>query len=350
MARPLRIERSGGWYHITARGNERQPTYRDRRDYQHFCELLADAVARFRWRLHAYVLMKNHFHLLVETPEPNLSAGMQWLGVSYTVWFNRRHERSGHLFQGRFKSIIVDPAAWSVSLSHYLHLNPIRISSLKLGKADRAAAAMPGMPAPDPDLVRKRLDRLRDFPWSSYRAYIGAAACPEWLHCKHIMDQMGQGSLAARQQRYRTEAENMVRQGLPPSPWEQLQAQIALGSAKFLRKIRAARLGHRREQPAARQLAPRPDWNAAVTAVETIKDEPWAEFRDRHGDPGRDLALYLARQHCGLKLGQLGALAGGLDYVSVAMAVRRMAARLKRDKSLAAHAQKAIRQMYNIKT
>ena len=92
MARALRIERAGGWYHLTARGNQRQPIYEDRRDYQHFCELLAEAVTRFRWRLHAYVLMKSHFHLLVETLDPNLSASMQWLGVSYTLWFNRRHE------------------------------------------------------------------------------------------------------------------------------------------------------------------------------------------------------------------------------------------------------------------
>src|SRR6266850_581799 len=116
MARPLRIERAGGWYHLTARGNERQPIYRSPRDYQHFCELLAETIDRFRWRLHAYVLMRNHFHLLVETLEPNLCASMQWLGVSYSVWFNRKHQRSGHLFQGRFKSIIVDPSVWSVSL------------------------------------------------------------------------------------------------------------------------------------------------------------------------------------------------------------------------------------------
>ena len=106
MARPLRIERPGAWYHLTARGNERQAIFRAPRDYQHFCELLAEAVARFGWRLHAYVLMKNHFHLMVETPKANLSRSMQWLGVAYTVWFNRRHQRSGHLFQGRFKSIV----------------------------------------------------------------------------------------------------------------------------------------------------------------------------------------------------------------------------------------------------
>jgi putative transposase len=350
MARPLRIEQAGGWYHLTARGNERQPIYRDQRDYQHFCQLLGEAVERFRWRLHAYVLMKNHFHLLVETRDANLSASMQWLGVSYTVWFNRRHQRTGHLFQGRFKSIIVEPATWSVALTHYVHLNPVRVGALGLGKQDRAAAALPGAGAPDRELVNKRLERLRTFRWSSYPAYVGAARCPQWLTCDTILEHMGQGSDLIRQQRYRAEAEKLVRQGLPPTPWEQLQAQVVLGSEKFLRKIHAAITGNRREQPSLKRLGPRPDWPAVVAALEKIKGEPWSQFRDRYGDYGRDLALYLGRKHCQLKHGQLGALAGGMDYVSVAMAVRRLQARLPRDRSLAAQAEQATRLLYNVKT
>ena len=130
MARPLRIERAGAWYHITARGNERKSIYRHQKDYLRFCELLGEAVDRFRWRLHGYVLMPNHYHLLLETSEANLSASMQWLSVSYSVWFNLRHQRSGHLFQGRFKSIVVDPVGWGLALSRYVHLNPVRISRL----------------------------------------------------------------------------------------------------------------------------------------------------------------------------------------------------------------------------
>src|SRR5208283_2431525 len=114
VARPLRIERPGGWYHVTARGNERRAIFRDDRDRQHFCDLMAEAVETFGWRLHAYVLMDNHFHLLVERPEPNLGRGMQWLNVSHSVWFNRRHGRSGHLFQGRYKAIIVEAQEWGL--------------------------------------------------------------------------------------------------------------------------------------------------------------------------------------------------------------------------------------------
>ena len=108
MARPLRIERAGGWYHITARGNERRPIYRDDRDREHFCELFEEMVSRFQVRLHCFVLMENHYHLVLELRESNLSRALQWLNVSYSVWFNRRHGRTGHLFQGRFKSVVVN--------------------------------------------------------------------------------------------------------------------------------------------------------------------------------------------------------------------------------------------------
>ena len=112
MARPLRIERIGCWYHLTARGNERRDIFRDDKDRRHFLELLEEVVSMFAVRLHAYVLMSNHYHLLVEITEANLSRAIHWLNVSYTVWFNRRHGRSGHLLQGRFKSVVVEPEGW----------------------------------------------------------------------------------------------------------------------------------------------------------------------------------------------------------------------------------------------
>ena len=121
MARLLRVDRPGLWYHLTARGNEQRFIFRDGRDREHFLELLAQWVDCFRLRLHAYVLMPNHYHLLAETTEANLSQAMQWLNVSYTVWFNRRHQRVGHLFQGRFKSVIVEPETWALGLSRYIH-------------------------------------------------------------------------------------------------------------------------------------------------------------------------------------------------------------------------------------
>src|SRR5437667_6778181 len=150
MARPLRIERPGGRYHVTARGNEQRAIYRDEKDRFHFLELLAESRERFGAKIHSYVLMDNHFHLLLETPEANLSRTMQWLGVSYSVWFNLRHKRAGHLFQGRFKAVVVeDDAGWQ-EVARYVHLNPVRIAAVGLDKRRRAAARLGLVPAPTP--------------------------------------------------------------------------------------------------------------------------------------------------------------------------------------------------------
>ena len=130
MARPLRIIFPGAWYHVTSRGQERRPIFLDDRDREHFLELLEVMVSRFRVRVHAYVLMDNHYHLLLETPEANLSRAIQWLNVSYAAWFNCRHRRSGHLTQGRFKAILVEQTAWALELSVYVHLNPVRVAGL----------------------------------------------------------------------------------------------------------------------------------------------------------------------------------------------------------------------------
>src|SRR4051812_37326204 len=161
MARPLRIIHPRGWYHITARGNERRNIFIDNRDRSHFLELLDEFVPRFHVNLHAYVLMHNHYHLLLELSRPNLSRAVQWLNVSYSAWFNRRHDRCGHFFQGRFKSILVEPSAWGLSLSAYLHLNPVRVARLRLGKADRQQSRSAGASAPEPALIERRLATLR---------------------------------------------------------------------------------------------------------------------------------------------------------------------------------------------
>ena len=117
MARPLRIERIGAWSHLTARGNERRAIFRDDRDREHFCEWLAERVERLAIRLHAFVLMDHHYRLMAELTQLNLSRAGQWLNGSYGTWFNRRHGRCGHLFQGRFKAVIIDPEEWGLALS-----------------------------------------------------------------------------------------------------------------------------------------------------------------------------------------------------------------------------------------
>jgi putative transposase len=346
MARPLRIERPGGWFHCTARGNEQRPIYRDDRDRQHFCELLAEMVERFRIRLHVYVLMTNHYHLLLETPEPNLSRAMQWLNVSYSVWFNRRHQRSGHLFQGRFDAVVVDQDEWALSLSRYVHLNPVRLAALGMGKKDRQRQHAGVSEKPDAALVRKRIAILRAHRWSSYPAYIGAAKVPEWLECDTILA-MGGARRAARRKAYQTYVEDAIREGLAVNPWAALKEQVILGGESFLNRLREYVRGNSREQTSLRRLESRPTFSQAIQAVEQVKGEPWNVFRDRHGDWGRDLVLYLGRKYCGMKLAELGKAAGGLDYVSVASAVRRLEQHLAHDKPLSRQLQSAMAQLKN---
>ena len=142
MARPLRMEVPGGCFHITARGNERKDIFREDRDRVHFLGLLGEWSGRFGTRLLAYVLMDNHYHLVVEAPEANLSRAMQWLNVSYSVWFNRRHRRHGHLLQGRFKAVLIEDRRGLQEVARYVHLNPVRLGRLDLDKKRRQALAL----------------------------------------------------------------------------------------------------------------------------------------------------------------------------------------------------------------
>lgn len=126
MARPLRVEYPGGIYHITSRGNAQQPIFLSDTDRESFLDILASIVKRFNWPCHAYCLMDNHYHLLIETPEGNLSKGMRQLNGVYTQWFNRIHRRVGHIFQGRYKAIVVEKEAHLLELCRYVVLNPLR--------------------------------------------------------------------------------------------------------------------------------------------------------------------------------------------------------------------------------
>ena len=334
MARPVRIEIPGGWYHVTARGNERRRIFADDKDRGRFVELLAEWVERFGLRLHAYVLMDNHYHLLVETPHANLSQAMQWLGVSYTTWFNRRHGRVGHLFQGRFKAMILEAESAAVEVGRYLHLNPVRVGRLGLGKTAQRRAALGMTDRPDAKLVAERLERLRRYPWSSYRAYAGGAKKPEWLTMRTVLEMSGGRSWSERQQAYRQYVEEAAREGLAKSPWERLEAGVVLGGERFVERMRRHLQGDEREQPQLRRLKARPSWQQVVVAVEKVKGERWEAFRDRYGDWGRDAALYVGRRRAGMRLRELAEAAGGVDYGSAAGAVQRFAKRLAHDRAL----------------
>lgn len=145
MSRPLRIEYPGAFYHVTARGNERKDIFADDRDQERFLFYVNAAFERYKARIHAYCLMSNHYHLLIETPVGNLAQTMRHINGLYTTYFNVKRNRNGHLFQGRYKAILVEKDEYAGELSRYIHLNPVRA---------------------------KIVERPEDYEWSSYRSYI----------------------------------------------------------------------------------------------------------------------------------------------------------------------------------
>jgi len=161
MARPLRIEYHCAVYHITARGNARQAIYLDNDDRVKFIDTLAQTVKRFHWLCHAYCLMDNHYHLLIETPEGNLAEGMRHLNGVYTQAFNRHHQSCGHLFQGRYKAILVEKQSHLLELVRYVLLNPVRAGIVK---------------------------RPDDYSWSSYRQTLGLEKVADFLTVDWILD------------------------------------------------------------------------------------------------------------------------------------------------------------------
>jgi putative transposase len=199
----LRLEYPGAVYHVTSRGNVRQDIVRDDRDRTLFLERLAHVIDRFGWRCYAYCLMDNRYHLVIETPQPNLSRGMRQLNGTYTQAINRRHQRVGHLFQGRFTAILVEKETHLLELCRYVVLNPVRA---------------------------KLVTHPRLWAWSSYRATAGERPEPTWLTTDWILGQFGrtQRDAEVRYRQFVAEGRN------GPRPWEQLRGQIYLGSEAFI--------------------------------------------------------------------------------------------------------------------
>ena len=334
MARALRLQRLGGRDHVTARGNERKAIFRDDSDHFHFLELVGDLGERFGARVHAYALMDNHHHLLLETPEANLSRAMHWLNAGYCVWFNRRHQRDGHLLQGRFGAVIVqDDAGWQ-EVARYVHLNPVRVARLKLDKSARAASHAGLVSRPEAELVAERLRTLREYRWSSYRGYAGYTAPLGWVWPEPLARLCGGNNPEDQRAALRAYTEQPVLQGAVESTWERVVEGIVLGSAAFAQQLRREARGNAREQKALRVAPQGPTWPQIVSALEKAKGESWQDFAERHGDWGRDAALWLGRRAGRLSLAELGKLAGGLDYAVVSKAILRFSRRLISDATL----------------
>ena len=298
MARPLRLAFAGGLYHVTARGNERKAIVRDDTDRVRFVDTLAAMVDRYRVRCHAWVLMTNHYHLLLETPSPNLSQALRHLNGVYTQAFNRRHHRVGHLFQGRFTAIVVEKDAYLLELCRYVVLNPVRAG---VGRDPRA------------------------YPWSSYRATAGLTAAPAWLTVDWLWEQFGRTRRGAQAQ-YRAFVAEGIRQ--PTQPWAQMVGQVYLGGQAFIRRVQrhGAARGTDAEIPRVQRA---PCWLTPATVLERVAHAYGVRVADlvrptRRPSEARQVALYGLRRWAGEGLLAI-ARRMGLTYSAVSRRVSAVA-------------------------
>lgn len=207
MSRPLRLEFAGAIYHVTARGNRKEAIYLDDADRAGYLELVGEVSRRCNWLLHAYCLMTNHYHLVIETPDANLSRGMRQINGVYTQRFNRRHGRVGHVFQGRYHAVLVQKETYLLELARYVVLNPLRS----------------GMVA-----------EAGQWPWSSYRAMLGQARAPGWLETDWLLAQFGETRSDAVRRYVR-----FVKEGVgATNPWAGLKHQSILGDEAFVARFR----------------------------------------------------------------------------------------------------------------
>ena len=324
MARLARLEIQGGWYHVINRGHQRRAIYRDRRCYEDFLKRLEQLPARFGLRIHAYVLMPNHYHLQLELGSPPmLSAALHWLNTGYGIWFNRRFRRSGALFQGRFKAILFDPDECLLAIHDYIHLNPVRVGALKAGKGPDEVV--------EKDLLLRRRQVLREYEWSSYQAYAGLRVPPRWLTVETLRERSG---FSAKE--YRRELDRRVTDEELGLDWKgELTAGILMGGPEVVgrwKRLLTEQTGTNRRSESHRFGLV--SWKEIIAAIEQEWGRPWSELRRSRGNTARAIAIWFARHRGGMTLEQIRAELGASSYSAVAMQIGRLQRQLPHQEKL----------------
>lgn len=271
MARPLRIEYPHAFYHVTTRGNEKKDIFKSRRDREKFLGYLQSATERYGAVIHAYCLMSNHYHLILETPQGNLSQIMKHINSAYTTYYNVKRKRAGHLLQGRYKAIVVEADAYATELSRYLHLNPIRAGMVK---------------------------KPEDYPWMSYRYYINDMA-PTWLSTSFILSYFGNKEENAKE-KYRQFVHEVIDSEYA-SPLQEAVASTILGSSEFVAEIQERHLSNKeadRDLPSLRELVVRPRLDEIAKVVKRVfADDAVLE---------KKASIYMCHRYSGEKLKNIG--------------------------------------------
>jgi len=268
MARPLRIEYAGAFYHVTSRGNEKGRIYSAPQDRKKFLTYLEAVHQKFKVIIHAYCLMPNHYHLLLETPFANLCQSMQFVNSSYTTYYNIARKRVGHLFQGRYKAILIDKDSYIEVLSRYIHLNPIKAKLAKLPE---------------------------EYPWSSYGYYVFSKKPPKFLNTEVILNYFGKSS-----KKYSKFVEAGIGKKIE-NPLKKVKAGFILGSEKFIEKIKNKYLGSikkSRDLPSLRKLKKDPISPDRIITILKTKNNLKEKGRKK-------LIVYFLRKYTGYTLQEI---------------------------------------------
>jgi putative transposase len=309
MGRPIRIEYPSALYHITSRGNERKNIFLEDGDRVKFLKILGDYHDRYGILIHSYVLMDSHYHLVLETPRGNLLKVMHGVNSSYTGYFNRKYGRSGYLFQGRYKGILVEKDTYLLSLSRYVHLNPVRA---------------------------RVVERPEHYRWSSYPGYIGKGKESEWVEYAWGLSQFGNNRKRA-QKRYREYTEEGLKVK-DKTPLRDLQGQVILGGEGFIGRVKEMLKGRRLSEEIVerKRLMEYPSPREVVGVVSEAFGINREEILDRRGrtNMARKAAIYLCQRYTGLSNEVIGAMFGGIHYSGVSKVAARIREEILKDKEL----------------
>ena len=317
MARPLRIELADGYYHLMNRGNNRQDIFLSDQDRKVFLEALADSCEIFDVHMMAYVLMTNHFHLLVHTARANLSEFMRHFQVSYTVRFNRRNRHSGHVFQGRFKSLLVDADEYLLPLSRYIHLNPVRMKRFENAE------------------FRKKAVHLKKYRWSSFAGYCYLRKRKQGFDYSRLLNSYFGGDDSKGRRQYL----QYVLKGIDgefENPFEDVVHQSILGRREFVASVKEKLpLKESREVPASRSLLRSLSTEQVINAVSQFCGVEPAEILDRktRAKRVRQMAMEFCYRYCNLGQRQIGEIFK-VDYSTVSANRSRLKSRLKSERRL----------------
>jgi len=309
MTRPLRIQYPGALYHVTCRGNEQKEIYQDDADRRRFLQILRQSLQIYTVKLYSYVLMSNHFHLLLETPLGDLGEFMRHFNITYTSYYNRRHQRGGHLYQGRYRSILVEKDSYLSALSRYIHLNPVRIKTMEK--------------AP----LEKKIEHLLQYPWSSLPGYLSQGKRQPFIDYARILGEYG----GARRE-YKKTLLAEIGQGTEIKG--RIIGQSILGGEAFVAWVKEKFLGGAkdRERPSVKEIHRYRSQGDILQAIQRETGKDIEAIRAEKGELRR-IVMDLLYRAGGLKGPEIGRIFG-LDYGSVSQERKRLREKLRKDRRL----------------